>query len=161
MLPSQAAAPPAPPKGGAKAAGAMRPLRINRRLFHKNSRGVSKRLFKTPKQERICVLSCFCYALFFRAELVFADRAERANPILGDFFPRGAGRDTVVGVTQLRVIDVAADVTYIFHGCVLRSGLIICRSSGQEDLSERVRDGLRPWPLALAALACHFVSQGR
>ena len=68
------------------------------------------------KQERNHFLSCFQKGLFFRAELVFADAAERADPILGNFFPGRAGGYAVIGITDCGVIDIAADITDIFHG---------------------------------------------
>lgn len=53
--------------------------------------------------------------LFFRAELILANAAERADPILGDFFPRCAGGDAVLRIADLRVIDIAADIADVFH----------------------------------------------
>lgn len=46
--------------------------------------------------------------LRFRAELVLTDRAQRAEPILRDLFPRRAGGNAVLRVADGRVIDIAA-----------------------------------------------------
>ena len=68
------------------------------------------------------------YGLFFRAELVLADRAERADPVFGDFFPRRAGGYAVLGIAELGVIDIAADVTDIFHAQILLYSQPLSRS---------------------------------
>ena len=52
---------------------------------------------------------------FFRAELVLTDRAQRAEPILRDLFPRRAGGNAVLRVADGRVIDIAADIADILH----------------------------------------------
>ena len=67
------------------------------------------------KQERNCFLSCLRYGLFFCAELILANAAERAGPVFGDFFPRRAGGYAIVGVAELGVIDIAADIADVFH----------------------------------------------
>ena len=48
------------------------------------------------------------------AELVFADAAERANPVFRYVFPGGACCNAVIRVTYFGVINVAADIAYPF-----------------------------------------------
>ena len=67
------------------------------------------------KQERNRFLSCLRYGLFFRAELVLANAAERADPVFGNLFPRCAGGYTVLGIAELGIIDIAADIADVFH----------------------------------------------
>lgn len=54
-------------------------------------------------------------------ELVFADSADWAYPVVGDFGEGGAGGDAVVGVTYFGVVDPIAYFTYVFfvHSFVL------------------------------------------
>ena len=52
----------------------------------------------------------------FRFERVLAQTADRALPILRDLFPRGAGGDAVVRITNLGVIDIAAGADIFTHG---------------------------------------------
>ena len=51
--------------------------------------------------------------------MCFVYRAEGAYPICGEVFELGAGGNTIVGVANCGVIDVAADVTYVLFHVVL------------------------------------------
>lgn len=56
------------------------------------------------------------FYLFLR-EVVLADSAERADPILGEIFKCGPCSYAVVRVADLGIIDISTYVTYIFsHG---------------------------------------------
>ena len=93
---------------------------------------VSERGNGRIKAEKERSFSALAYSLFFFAELVLANAAERADPIFGDFFPRCAGGDAVIGIADLRVIDIAADIADVFHTYLIPPGEIICRSSAPE-----------------------------
>ena len=80
--------------------------------------------------------------LCFGTELVFADAAQRADPIFGDGFPRRAGGDAVVGAAGCGVVDVAADVTDVFHGCVSRYGKLLAEVAVQQTLERLAVAGL-------------------
>lgn len=51
--------------------------------------------------------------LFLFLEMFFADAAGWAGPVIGDFFKRGAGSYTSIGVACFRVINPAAYYTDI------------------------------------------------
>ena len=52
--------------------------------------------------------------LFFYFEGVLAKAADGAFKVFGDFFPRGAGSDAVIGIADGGVVFIAAG-TYVFH----------------------------------------------
>ena len=53
--------------------------------------------------------------LLFR-ETGFIHAAHRAGPVGGEIFKGGAGGDAVVGITDLGIIHVTAQITYVlFH----------------------------------------------
>lgn len=56
----------------------------------------------------------YSFFLFDRFELIFADAADRAHPIVGKIGERSPGRNTVVGVAHSRVIDPVTYFTYVF-----------------------------------------------
>ncbi len=51
------------------------------------------------------------------------ESANRANPVVGDIFKRGSGRDTAVGIANRRVVYVTARA-FVFHVILLICGLI-------------------------------------
>ena len=53
-------------------------------------------------------------SLFSRGEVVFSDATERAYPVRRDVFEGRSGRDAAVRIPHLGVIDIAADVAYVF-----------------------------------------------
>jgi hypothetical protein len=49
------------------------------------------------------------------AEIVLAYSAERTYEIIGNIFPLSTCRHSVIGCALSWVIDIAANVTYVFH----------------------------------------------
>lgn len=67
----------------------------------------------------ICLLPGVLIAIrfLFLAERIFAKAAQRAYPIIRKCLKRSAGFDSVVGITDCRVIYIAAGITNIsVHG---------------------------------------------
>jgi hypothetical protein len=48
------------------------------------------------------------------AEFVFPDAAKRTYPVIRNIFPGSARLDSVVGITDFRVILISAYIAYIF-----------------------------------------------
>ena len=97
---------------------------------------------KAKQRKPATRLPLFVFTLCFGTELVFADAAQRADPIFGDGFPRRAGGDAVVGVAGCGVVDVAADVTDVFHGCVSRYGKLLAEVALEQTLERLAVAGL-------------------
>ena len=55
--------------------------------------------------------------LFSGAEIGFADAAERASPVLGQFFERCSGCNAIVGITYGGIVLVPAYVTDVLLHC--------------------------------------------
>ena len=55
------------------------------------------------------------FCLFLDRELVFADGAQRALEIIGKLFPLCAGSYSVIGIAQIFIVYISANITYIFH----------------------------------------------
>lgn len=63
----------------------------------------------------------------FSAELVLANAANGACPIIGEVIESGTGSDAVVGVADFGVVNITAHFTYVFvHDCQKRGLIIIC-----------------------------------
>ena len=60
------------------------------------------------------------WLLVYRREFVFADKALRADPLVGDVLPSRARIHAIVRVALGRVVHVATDVTFpLLHLCSL------------------------------------------
>jgi len=53
--------------------------------------------------------------LLLGVEIIFAYATVRTYPVIGDIFPRGAGGNAAVRVSNLRIIDITTYGTYVFH----------------------------------------------
>ena len=54
------------------------------------------------------------YAILHFRELILAYTAKRANPFFRYIFPSSACSNTVIGITNLRIIHITTNVTYPF-----------------------------------------------
>jgi hypothetical protein len=61
-----------------------------------------------------------CLALLGGSEGVLAQAADGADPILRDILPGCAGSDTAFGISDFRIIDIAAG-TFVLHGDTILS----------------------------------------
>jgi hypothetical protein len=51
-----------------------------------------------------------------RFKHILGSAAERADPVLREFFKRGVGRDVIVRVTLFRIVDITTDTAFVlFH----------------------------------------------
>ena len=55
------------------------------------------------------------FSLLNRLEISLLYAANGASEGLGKIFPRGAGLDTVIGISRFLVVYVAADSALVFH----------------------------------------------
>ena len=68
------------------------------------------------------------YSLLSGIKGILAKTADGADPIFGNVLPDCAGGYAVVGVADLRVIDIAADIADIFHVQILLYSQPLSRS---------------------------------
>ena len=61
------------------------------------------------------VAGVVCRFLIFFAELILAYAAQRTLKILGKILPLCTGSDSVIGISNCFIINIAANVTYVFH----------------------------------------------
>ena len=73
------------------------------------------------------------FLFVFGLEIVFADAAVRAGPIVGQLFERRSGRNVVFGIALFRIIHVAADFANVLlhdgHPLVLQWAVVSFRDS--------------------------------